>query len=131
MADSVEGSSSLAEIPQESRSRSRGGGGSQQRVCRCTKVDSTDGRRLAVTVMNKQEGPEGKREKTRLKRRKMQRNRVEGLRRRKQCCDALHFGEPGDAAAVSHSPSISIAFPLMGNGCGMADHIGVDVVCAT
>ena len=32
-----------------------GGGGPQQRVCRCTKVDWTDGRRLAVTVMNNQE----------------------------------------------------------------------------
>jgi hypothetical protein len=61
----------------------------------------------------------------------MQRSRVEGLQRRKQCCAALHLGETGVAAAVSTSPSISNAFPLMDTECGMANHGSVGVVCAT
>lgn len=61
----------------------------------------------------------------------MQRSRVEGLQRTRQCCAALHFGELGVVVAVSPSPSISIAFPLMGNGSGTVDHGGVGVVCAT
>ena len=36
----------------------RGGRGPQQRVCRCSKVDWIDGRRLTVTVENNQEREE-------------------------------------------------------------------------